>query len=207
MDYNLPGSSVHGILQARIQEWASMSSQGIFLTQGSNSHLLRFLHCGWILHHWSTEESPFVNSLFHLFQRQGPSVDIQKDLRTLALPISQSYSLQKTSKPVKQEDNCPPTPPPYLQLVCFPSALFLTAVTLTLLLFQWPDYSLAPAVMGAQQWVWRTQNQIAIIKAIHTCNSLGHKNHKQVIFKSTLWWRGCQRGSSFSNYDYIMQVA
>ena len=47
---------------------------------------------------------------------------IQKDLRTLALPISQSYSLQKTSKPVKQEDNCPPTPPSYLQLVCFPSA-------------------------------------------------------------------------------------
>ena len=37
-----PGSSVHGILQARILEWAAVSSsglQGIFPTQGSNPYL------------------------------------------------------------------------------------------------------------------------------------------------------------------------
>ena len=28
MDYNLPGSSVHGILQARILKWVSISSSG-----------------------------------------------------------------------------------------------------------------------------------------------------------------------------------
>ena len=49
MDYSLPGSSVHGILQARIQEWVTMpsskgSSQPRDITQGSNSHLLCLLH-------------------------------------------------------------------------------------------------------------------------------------------------------------------
>ena len=45
MDSSPPGSSVHGILQARILEWVAMrSSRGIFPTQGSNPHLLRLLH-------------------------------------------------------------------------------------------------------------------------------------------------------------------
>ena len=39
MDNSLPGSSVHGILQARILKWAVMPFQGIFLTQGSNPGL------------------------------------------------------------------------------------------------------------------------------------------------------------------------
>ena len=44
MDCSLPGSSVRGILQARILEWVLL--QGIFPTQGSNLclfHLLRWL--------------------------------------------------------------------------------------------------------------------------------------------------------------------
>ena len=45
MDCNLPGSSVHGILQARILEWvAFFLLQGIFPTQGSKPHLLNLLH-------------------------------------------------------------------------------------------------------------------------------------------------------------------
>ena len=41
--YSQPGSSVHGIPQARILEWVAISSfRGIFPTQGSNLHLL---HC------------------------------------------------------------------------------------------------------------------------------------------------------------------
>jgi len=38
MDCSLPGSSVHGILQARILEWVAVYPllQGIFPTQGSN---------------------------------------------------------------------------------------------------------------------------------------------------------------------------
>ena len=44
VDCSLPGSSVRGILQARILEWVVMpSSKGIFPTQGSNPYLLRLL--------------------------------------------------------------------------------------------------------------------------------------------------------------------
>ena len=40
VDCSPPGSSVHGILQARILEWVAISfSRGIFLTQGSNPGL------------------------------------------------------------------------------------------------------------------------------------------------------------------------
>ena len=43
MDCSPPGSSFHGILQARILEWVSMPPlQGIFPTQGSNLNLLHF---------------------------------------------------------------------------------------------------------------------------------------------------------------------
>ena len=42
MDCSPPGSSVHGIFQARILEWVVISSsRGIFPTQGSNPSLLR----------------------------------------------------------------------------------------------------------------------------------------------------------------------
>ena len=41
LDCCLPGSSVHGILQARILEWVAIySSRGSFLIQGLNPHLL-----------------------------------------------------------------------------------------------------------------------------------------------------------------------
>ena len=50
------GSSVHGILQARILEWVAISLlQGIFPTQESNPGLL---HCRQILYHLSYNESP-----------------------------------------------------------------------------------------------------------------------------------------------------
>ena len=45
MDCSPPGSTVRGIFQARILELvATFYSRGIFLTQGSNPSLLRFLH-------------------------------------------------------------------------------------------------------------------------------------------------------------------
>ena len=56
MDHSPPGSYVHGILQAIIQEWVAMLSlQGIFLTQGLN---LCLLNCRWILYPLSHLESP-----------------------------------------------------------------------------------------------------------------------------------------------------
>ena len=45
IDYSLPGSSVRGILQARILEWCAISSsRGIFPVQGSNLSLFHLLH-------------------------------------------------------------------------------------------------------------------------------------------------------------------
>ena len=45
VDCSLPGSSIHGILQARILEWVAISvCRGSSLTQGSNLRLLCFLH-------------------------------------------------------------------------------------------------------------------------------------------------------------------
>ena len=46
MDCSLLGSSVPGILQARVLEWVPSLFQGIFPTQGSNPGLL---HCRQIL--------------------------------------------------------------------------------------------------------------------------------------------------------------
>ena len=54
MDYSFPGSSVHGILQARILDSCSLL-QGVFLTQGLNSGRP---HCRWILYHLSHQGSP-----------------------------------------------------------------------------------------------------------------------------------------------------
>ena len=45
VDCNLPGSFVHGIIQAKILEWvAILYSRGIFLTQGLNLSFLYLLH-------------------------------------------------------------------------------------------------------------------------------------------------------------------
>ena len=57
MDCSPPGSSVHGILQARILEWVAISNQGISPTQESNPHLL---HCRPILNHLSHKRSPVM---------------------------------------------------------------------------------------------------------------------------------------------------
>ena len=61
MNYNPPGSSVHGILQARILEWVAMPS-----SRGSSrprdwtwvSYVSRI--GGWILYHWRHLGSPHI---------------------------------------------------------------------------------------------------------------------------------------------------
>ena len=51
MDYSLPGSSVHGIFEARILEWVAISFCRVFPTEGLNLWLLpRLLHCRRILY-------------------------------------------------------------------------------------------------------------------------------------------------------------
>ena len=57
MDCSLPGSSVHGIFQARVLEWVAISfSKGSSIpTQGSNPGLP---HCRQTLYHLSQQGSP-----------------------------------------------------------------------------------------------------------------------------------------------------
>ena len=55
MDCSLPGSSVNGILQARILEWVAMpSSRGSSRLKRSNLHLLCHLH-------WQADSSPLAS--------------------------------------------------------------------------------------------------------------------------------------------------
>ena len=63
MHCSLPGSSIHGIFQARALEWVAIFfSRGIFLTQGSNPGLS---HCRQMLYHLSHQGSNSKNySLF-----------------------------------------------------------------------------------------------------------------------------------------------
>ena len=61
LDCGQPGSSVHGIFQARILEWVPISfSRGSSLTQESNSCLLCLLHGRQILYTLSHWGSSFV---------------------------------------------------------------------------------------------------------------------------------------------------
>ena len=77
VDCSLPGSSIHGILQAKILERVAISFsntgvgchfllQGIFLTQGSNPGVL---HCRQILYHSSHQGSPAPMLIALLFTR------------------------------------------------------------------------------------------------------------------------------------------
>ena len=67
MDCSPPGSSIHGILQARILEWFVSLLQGIFPTQGSNPSLP---HCRWIMYHLSNQGSPRISLLQGNFLNQ-----------------------------------------------------------------------------------------------------------------------------------------
>ena len=61
MDHSPPGSSVHGILQARNLEWVAISvSRRIFLTQGWNQSLLHCLLSRQILYHQHHLGSPIL---------------------------------------------------------------------------------------------------------------------------------------------------
>jgi len=61
MDCSLPGSSVHGILQARVLEWGAIFLlQGIFPTQGSNPGVP---HSRQMFTKHSTKQHQYINSL------------------------------------------------------------------------------------------------------------------------------------------------
>ena len=71
MDYNLPGSSVHGIFQTRILVWVVISvSRGSFSTQGSNSYLLHWQADSLPLSHLGSAELMFLQTTRVLWRRK-----------------------------------------------------------------------------------------------------------------------------------------
>ena len=61
MDYSPPGSSAHGILQARILEWAAISTPGDVPNPGIKTCI--FLVGRQILYHWATWEAPYSKDM------------------------------------------------------------------------------------------------------------------------------------------------
>ena len=59
---SLPGSTVHGILQARILGWVAISSSrgSSWLRDQVHVSLMCLLHCRQILYHWATGETMVV---------------------------------------------------------------------------------------------------------------------------------------------------
>ena len=66
---SLPGSSVHGIFQAKMLEWVAVLLQGIFPTHGMNQHHLCLLYCSqflYPLHHQGSSEFNEEKYINHL---------------------------------------------------------------------------------------------------------------------------------------------
>ena len=83
-DCSTPGFSVHGIIPERILDWVAISSlwggRWIFLTQGSNSHLLCLLLGRQILYHWAPGEAP-LSSVFKDPKTRGEQVPSSEESR------------------------------------------------------------------------------------------------------------------------------
>ena len=91
MDCSLPGSSVHGILQARTLEWVVMPS-----SRGSNPGLL---NCKWILYCLSHQGKPKHSGLDNLSLLQG--IFLTQESNQVLLPCRQSlYQLSYQESPV-----------------------------------------------------------------------------------------------------------
>ena len=84
VDCSLPGSTVHGISQARILEWIAIS-----LSRGSSQPRdLRLLHCERILYHWATWEASIQREIV---KHHDPLTLVPLKHATLR-PISSSFS-------------------------------------------------------------------------------------------------------------------
>ena len=71
MDYNLPGSSLQGILEARMLEWVGLPLQGIFPIQGSNLRLLPWqAHSLPLSHLGSPHDTMRVSKLWELYNKK-----------------------------------------------------------------------------------------------------------------------------------------
>ena len=89
------GSSVHGILQARILEWVAMpSSWGIFLTEGLNQQFLSLLNwqAGSLLLAAAGNKLQFGNNALKDDSRLNPKKEQNWVIRRAAVGKSSSFS-------------------------------------------------------------------------------------------------------------------
>ena len=93
-----PGSSVHGILQARIPEW--LPSPGDLLTQGSNPGLLHYGQTLYPLNHQESSEQ--VHKQIFLFGAQFP--ERCRWIECVSLSSLQHFCLKK--KKARVSDSC-----------------------------------------------------------------------------------------------------
>ena len=93
MDYTPPGSSVHGILQARILEWVAIPLlQGIFPTQGSNPALLPALQADSLLSELPGKPRTMLllfsgSVVSHSLQPHGPQKNVVFHKMNIQLPV------------------------------------------------------------------------------------------------------------------------
>ena len=90
MDYSLPGSSVHGILQARILEWIAISSsRGIFPQGRSNPGIkprdqthVSCVSCtsSWVPYHWEVPPKMFISKMSLLVNDSEESICVYTHL-------------------------------------------------------------------------------------------------------------------------------
>ena len=74
MDCSLPGSTIHGVFQARILEWVGhFLLQEIFLTQELN---LGLLHCGQMLYRLNHQGSPKLGKMATLRNKHSLSINM-----------------------------------------------------------------------------------------------------------------------------------
>ena len=90
MDCSPPGSSIHGIFQARILEWVAIAfSEQIFLTRDQTQ-----VSCidRWILYHWATWEAQII-----LLPHNKAKQKLVSCIKHLHLSISSAKIFRSTS--------------------------------------------------------------------------------------------------------------
>ena len=94
---SLSGTSVLGILQARILEWVAIPFfRGTFLTQGSNPGLL---HCRKILYCLSYQESPrILDWVAYPFSRGSPWPKDQTRVSCIAAGFFTSWAVREAQR-------------------------------------------------------------------------------------------------------------
>ena len=94
IDSSLPGSSIHGIFQARVLEYIAILLQRIFLTQGSN---LGLLHCRQILYRLSHQGSLRRQTPAYIYaQNFSSGTNLLSKLIKIQVKALRSFSALKT---------------------------------------------------------------------------------------------------------------